>query len=425
MTEERVVHVTAPQGEIMCCKKRFRIVNAGRRFGKSFLSGYEMLMQAVNKKGSSIVYVAPTLPDARNIMWRGWLKEHIPQAYLTKSNEQMMYMEFKNGSFIRLASATDPDSVRGTGIDLLVIDEAAMIQSGDLWQTVRPNLSDKWHDGRALIISTPKGYNWFYDLFEAAKHDDEWGWFQFTTIEGGNVSQKEIESAKKTMSRKMFEQEYLASFETMSNRVYFNYDKDKNSISMQDWYGAEKTDIHVGIDFNVNPMTATIWAIDKDPEHNEIAVCFDEIVDRNSDTQALADEIKRRYPACRVNCYPDPTCRKRQTNAVGGVTDMDILQRNGFDVFVPYAPYATRDKFNCVNTNLCNATGFRRLYIAFGRCPELRKSWDGYTYKDKQGVSEPDKSGGLDHVSDSAAYFINYKFPIRDRTLGRPVILGM
>lgn len=420
--------VTEPQGRIMTCGKRNRIVNAGRRFGKSFFSGYEMMMQAVNFPGSEIMYVAPTLPMARDIMWRGWLKKHVPDIYIEKKNEQMMIMEFKNGSVIQLKSADNEDSLRGTALDLLVLDEAAMYKNGDLlWETISINLSD--HMGRALIISTPKGYNWFYDLYQKAKYDpeykDEWEAFQFTTLEGGNVRPEEIERKRRTMTKKMFDQEFNASFETMSNRIYYNFDRDLNSCDMADWYGAEGTEIHVGIDFNVNPMTATFWAKDRDARHEEIAVCFDEICEPNSDTQELANMIKKRYPNRQIICYPDPTCRKRQTNAVGGVSDMDILIKNGFDVYVPHAPYATKDKFNTVNTRLCDAEGHRHLFIVKDTCPHLRKSWEGYTYKETQGTSEPDKSGGLDHISDAAAYFINYAYPLRSRGISRPDVQGV
>lgn len=424
------IYITPAQAKIMGCRKKSRIVNAGRRFGKSFLSGYEALAQALNKPGSVIQYIAPTLPMGRDIMWNGWIKKdnHVPDQYIAKKNEQQMILEFKNGSTFQIKTADDPDSLRGTGLDLVIIDEAAMIKDPDFWETITPNLSDKWHDGRALIISTPKGYNWFYDLFQKAKYDpdyrDEWEAFQFTSMEGGNIDPAFIEKKRRTMTKKMFEQEFCASFETMSNRVYYNFDRDLNSVEAADWYG-QCGDVHVGIDFNVNPMTAVCFALDKDERHRQMLVAFDEVVDRNSDTQALANILKERFPGCSIRCYPDPTCRKRQTNAVGGVTDMDILERNGFEVFVPHGPYATKDKFNCVNTRLCDADGFRAVRVVKDKCPELRKSWDGYTYKDSLGKSEPDKTGGLEHISDAAAYCINYVLPLRDKTVTKPLVYGV
>lgn len=417
------VYITEPQAQIMGSNKRFRIVNAGRRFGKSFLSGYEMLAQALNKPDSIIWYIAPTLPMGRKIMWDGWLSRNVPREYIEKCNQQMMTMKFKNGSMIYVLTADDPDSLRGTGIDLMIIDEAAMITSQDFWETIRPNLADKHHDGRCLIISTPKGYNWFYDRFQEAKKDPHWDYFQFTTIEGGNVDPEEIEEARRTMSKKMFDQEFMASFETMSNRIYYNFDPNLNTCEAEDWFG-KYGDLHVGIDFNVNPMTATISVVTKDRLGNEIAIQFDEFYEPNSDTQHLCDSIKERYPNAAVIAYPDPTCHKRQTNAVGGVTDFDILKKNGFEVRCPSHPYATRDKFNTMNTTMCTADGVRKYFIVEGTCPHTRKALEGYTYKETN-KTEPDKSGGLDHISDALAYFVNYRFPPASKRIRRPEVLGV
>lgn len=417
------VTVTKAQAKIMASQKRFRIVNAGRRFGKSYLSGYEMLAQALNKEDSIIWYIAPTLPMARKIMWDGWLSRNVPREYIEKMNQQMMTMRFKNGSMIYCLTADDPDSLRGTGIDLMVIDEAAMITANDFWETIRPNLADKHHDGRCLIISTPKGYNWFYDRFQNAKTDDAWDCFQFTTIEGENVAPEEIEEAKKSMTKKMFDQEFLASFETMSNRVYYNFDRDLNTCEAQDWFGKEG-DVHVGIDFNVNPMTASCNVLMRNKKKELVSIEFDEIVEPNSDTQDLSDKLKEKFGNCTIFVYPDPTCHKRQTNAVGGVSDYDILQRNGFIVCCPNHPYASKDKWNTVNAALCDAAGERHAFIVRDTCPNTRKALEGYCYKETN-KTEPDKSSGLDHISDAFAYFINYCLPMKTRNLQRPEVLGV
>lgn len=423
----RKVYITPCQAKIMGSKKRFRIVNAGRRFGKSFLAGYEMLAQAVNKPDSIIWYIAPTLPMARKIMWDGWLERNVPDEYVSKKNQQMMTMKFKNGSMIYCLTADDPDSLRGTGIDLMIIDEAAMIQAQDFWETIRPNLADAHHDGRCLVISTPKGYNWFYDLFQKAKFDsdyvDEWDAFQFTTMDGGNVKPEEIERARKTMSKKMFEQEFCASFETMSNRVYYNFDRTLNSCEAEDWFGKEG-DVHVGIDFNVNPMTAACFVKMYNEKKEEIAIEFDEIVEPNSDTQDLSNRLKAKFPNCTIYAYPDPTCHKRQSNATGGVTDFDILQKNGFIVCCPPHPYGSKDKWNTVNTAFCNAANERHLFVVKDTCPKTRKALEGYCYMESN-KTLPDKSSGLDHISDAFAYFVNYCLPMQSRKLIRPEILGV
>lgn len=414
MSETQVIRLSKPQRDIFCSKKRFKIVNAGRRFGKSFVSGTLSFDKCQNNKNKTVIYVAPTLNMARNIMWDGWMKKYIPESYYEK-NEQLMVMRFKTGSTFYCLSAENPDRLRGLAADLLIVDEAAMIDASFL-EIVRPILSDKYHDGEALYISTPQGYNWFYDMFcDARENPKEWDYWEFTTIDGGNVDEEEIESAKKTMSAKMFSQEYLASFESVSARVYENYDRVENACDLDENWG--KADIHIGMDFNVNPMTAAIavW------ERGDLYL-FDEIVDKNSNTQEISNKIKQRYPKATVYVYPDPTGNKRQTNAVTGHTDFDILRKNGFIVCAPKHPYPTKDKFNTVNSALCNAKGERHVHIVKDRCPQLKKAWDGYAYKDN---GDTDKSSGLDHISDAAAYLICYKLPYKAyKQIRRPEVYG-
>ncbi len=409
--------LSRPQAEILASSKRFQVVCAGRRFGKSWLAGARMLEKAVNKPGAVIWYVAPTRDLAKKIMWDGWLRKNIPDPYVARKNKLEMTIEFVNGSIIYVLSSDNPDSLRGSGVDLLVMDECRDMKEGT-FETVRPVLSDKSVDGEALYISTPNAYNWFYHLFQKGRENpDEYDVFSFTTIQGGNVTEDEIEAARRDLSPKMFAQEYLATFETLSSRVYENFDREANMCELEDWWG-RSGDIHVGIDFNVNPMTAAIAV-----ESGGDIIFFDEIVEPNSSTQVLCDMIKRRYPGVRVYAYPDPTGKKRQTSARVGESDFTIIKANGFSLCAPFAPYHTKDKFNSFNTALLNARGERHVFIARNRCPKLKAALEGYSYKESG--DDTDKSQGYDHITDAAAYLVAYRKPIKRRHgLNRPRVFG-
>lgn len=416
MTPTKLYRLTPAQSKILSSKKRFICINAGRRFGKTWVSGAKIVDKGINHDRKKIIYCAPTHEMARQLMWDGWLKEHIPEAYIAHKHENRMDMWLKNNSVIYLRSADNPERLRGLAADLLIVDEAAMI-SASFYDIVRPVLSDKYHDGEAMYISTPRGYNWFYDRFQEGLNDPKnWDTFQFTTLQGGNVTEEEIEQAKKEMSPKMFAQEYLASFETLSSRIYYAFDRNVNVCEPNEDWG-KFGDIHVGMDFNVNPMTAEISVYE-----NGKTFFFDEIVEPDSNTDEMAKTIKRRYPNARVFVYPDPTGKKRQTNAPVGMTDFEILRRHGFILCVPRVPYLNKDKENGVNAALLDAGGNSKVFIARGRCPELRKSWEGYARNEK---GEPDKSSGLDHVADAAAYLILKKHPFyRNRKVRRPIVSG-
>ena len=411
-----IYRLTKPQAKIFSSKKRFKIVNAGRRFGKTWVSGAFITEKAQNHNKKTVIYVAPTLNMARNLMWDTWIKDHIPEEYIKHKNEQNMVMTFHTNSKFYCMSAEHPDRLRGLAADLLIIDECAMIDD-DFYDVVSPVLADKHHDGEALFISTPKGYNWFYDLYHfGLKHPESYDCFQFTTIEGGNVSEEKIAEDKARMTPKMFAQEYLASFETLSARVYENFDRILNSCNWEDDFGFG--DIHVGMDFNVNPMTAVIANY-----HRGRLCIFDEIVEKNSNTDEVAKLIKQKYPGTTVYVYPDPTGHRGQTNAPVGQTDFSILRKHGFIVNAPSRPYATKDKFNNVNAALCDSNLHRHVFVVKDRCPSLRRAWEGYTYKEN---GDTDKSSGLDHISDAAAYLICYKMPFySNHQVLRPKVFGI
>lgn len=415
-TEIKSFKLSIPQTKIFSSRKKNRIVNAGRRFGKSWLAGAIIMDKCINNEKKTVIYIAPTLVMARNIMWDTWLKEHIPEEYYDK-NEQLMTMKFHNGSKLYCLSAEHPDRLRGLAADLLIVDECAMIDDG-FYDVVKPVLADKHHDGDALYISTPKGYNWFYSLFMKAKQNPlTWDCFEFTTLEGGNVTPEKLEEDRATMTTKMFAQEYLASFETVGDRVYYNYDRVANQCEIDNKWG-KYGDIHVGMDFNVKPMTAVIsvW------ERGSLYI-FDEIYTQTaSNTQEVCEMIKEKYPNVTVFVYPDPTGHRGQTVAGVGETDFKIIKRNGFIVCAPSHPYNSKDKWNTVNTALLNAKGQRHVFINKEKCPELRKAWEGFSFENGM----PNKRSGLDHISDAAAYLICYRLPYAGgASITRPQVLGI
>lgn len=153
--KKKIVHfqLHEKQAEVFNNDSRFRVVVAGRRFGKTKLSMLEMLAWAT-KKCQKIWYVAPTYRMAKQIMWND-LKVSVPLEWVTKIRENELSMEFRNGSKIELRGADKPDSLRGVSLDFLVLDEFQDIDP-ETWKTVlRPTLADR--KGHALFIGCVKG----------------------------------------------------------------------------------------------------------------------------------------------------------------------------------------------------------------------------------------------------------------------------
>jgi hypothetical protein len=409
--------LTAPQSEIIASRASRIVVCAGRRFGKTWVSGSMMFEESTGETGrpKKTWFISPTNNQSRENMWRDWMAKYIPEQYYKRYEKEMYAKFYRTNSEVYLKSADDPEHLRGGGPDFVVFDEFRDMPAGT-FDIVYPSTTDKGKDHKLLIISTPKGYDEFYKLAMKAKHLQEsgnknWAYFHYTSIEGGNIEEAEIEQSRSTMSPKMFAQEYLASFENMSNKIYDSFDNDRNANRQVDAFIREyplPNEILVGIDFNVNPMTAAIAFSVPDSSLKEKIFFFDEVVDKNSSTQTLADILKKRFPNKKITVYPDPTGKKHQTSAIVGKSDFDILASNGFKVCSPYAPYQTRDKFNTVNASLYNARGETRVYISQNKCPNLVQSLNGYSYNEK---GEPDKTSGLDHISDAMAYLICYRMP--------------
>lgn len=404
--------LSKPQKRIFLADKRFRVVVAGRRFGKTVLGVSECLYEAQLKPKALIWYIAPTYRMAKELVWEE-LKEAIPPHMRLKTNESELSITLRGfRSKIVLKGADKPDSLRGKGLDFVVFDEAADIDSDTWFTVIYPALTDK--QGKALFIGTPKGYNWFYDIhFESATLPG-WQAFTFTTAQGGNVTKQELQYAKTIMSKKQYDQEFNASFETLSNLVYSAFNRKYNVDADVELIG---DDILVGMDFNVNPMSAVLG----NRVTNQLHI-FDEIEIPNGNTEEMCTEIQNRYPDKRIFVYPDPSGKSRKTSAPVGQTDFSIIEGFGFECISPNKAPPVVDRINEVNGLCQNAKGQRRLFIN-SRCKKLIKGLDGLTYKDNSSI--PDKNLGLDHITDALGYLVHSEFPIQRMKMQKLKLLGL
>ena len=391
--------LSSPQLAITQAQQRFRVVIAGRRFGKTHLSVRE-LCKAASIPEKEVWYVAPTYKQAKMIVFKKLRKKLQSLRWVSKINETSLSFELKNGSTISLKGADNYDSLRGVGLDFLVMDEFADIEPEAWFETLRPTLADTM--GKALFIGTPKGMNWAKDLFDmAAEYPEEWASFQYTTEQGGNVSIEEIEAARRSLDERTFNQEFRGTFETFSGRIFYAFERFYNVKQYE--FGVPH-ELHIGMDFNINPIVATVAV--KNGDHLHV---IDEIKIFGSSTDEMVDEIKTRYPTQRIVVYPDPAGAQRKTSA-GGRTDHSILRNAGFTVKARNVTASVRDGINAVNAKLRSSTGITTLHIA-PNCKYVIECLEKQTYKD--GTSVPDKESGFDHMNDALRYMVDYLYPVR------------
>jgi hypothetical protein len=392
--------LTAAQSKIANDRHRFKVVIAGRRFGKTHLAVRELCYNA-KEPNKEVWYVTSSYRAAKMIAWKK-LKERLQTLrWIQRVNESELSILLKNGSTISLKGADNADSLRGVGLDFLVIDEVAEVDSESWYEVLRPTLADK--QGGAMFIGTPKGAtNWAKDLFDMEiEFPEQWKSFSFTTIEGGNVPESEIEAARRDLDERTFRQEFLASFESYAGRIYYAFDRKENVKQ----YDSPVPDVlYIGIDFNIDPVSAVVMA-----RHGDTLHIIDEIRIFGSNTQELVDEILTRYPRQKIMAYPDPAGRQRKTSA-GGTTDIIILQNAGFVVKAPHAHTPIRDRVNAVNARLCSTKSIRNLFID-PKCKHTLEGLERHSYK--EGSSQPDKDSGYDHMMDALGYCVDYLFPVR------------
>jgi len=206
------------QQEVFNDNHRFKIVAAGRRFGKSRLAAWMLLIEALKSDSKDVFYVAPTYQQARDILW-GLLKE-LGHELIANTHENTSVITLVNGRKIYLKGADRPDTLRGVGLAFVVIDEYADIKPNVWEQILRPALADV--QGGALFIGTPKGRNHFYELYKFAESgkDEQWTNFHYSSYDNPLIPESEIEAAKNSMSSFAFRQEFLASFEAASRDLF-------------------------------------------------------------------------------------------------------------------------------------------------------------------------------------------------------------
>ena len=399
------VNLTKPQYQVSSSNKRFRVLISGRRFGKTYLTIIEMMKQA-SKPNQVIWYVAPTFKMAKEICWSDLKQMLSKYNWIEDINETTLTIRIrKTNSIIALKGAENFDALRGSGLNFLVLDEFADIDKRTWFEVLRASVSDT--QGRVLMCGTPRGFgNWSYEMFLKGTQDPkEWDSFQYTTLQGGMVSKEELDQAKQDIDIRTFRQEFEGTFENYAGQVYYNFHPVESVVEQHLDFTRP---LHIGLDFNVDPMSACVSHFVKDK-----IIFVDEIVIYGSNTDEMCQEIRDRYGSkIPIFIYPDPACRQRKTSA-GGKTDLSILQNAGFNVKAKLKHSAIRDRVNNVNSRLKDSNGQRHIFVS-NSCKTILKGLQRQVYKENTNI--PDKEEGFDHMNDAVGYLVDYVKPLTIRS---------
>jgi hypothetical protein len=395
------------QAQVFTDPARFKVMVCGRRFGKTQGLKAEIVKEAFTKPGSIIWYVAPTYKQAKRLMWEE-LKKIIPLAFIRKKSEVELIIDLWNGSQIALFGVDKPDGLRGSGINLLCMDEYQDFKPRIFDDILYPLIVDR--RGRVVVAGTPKSYNLLYELYMRG-FDKEWqkhGWksWQFVTADNPFIPKDEIAQAERNLDPKSFQQEFMASFETMDGKVYYAFNR---KLHAKDFLPFNPDlPIWVGQDFNINPMSTVILQ----PQPNGQIWVVDELFLKDTSTHELAEALENRFFKAdlkkKVEIYPDPAGSAR--GHTRGESDLDILRQNGFrKLFYKRKHPLVADRINAVNRMLLTASGESRLFIS-SKCKHLIASLEQTIYK--EGSREVNKKLGTEHMTDALGYVIDFRFPV-------------
>jgi hypothetical protein len=375
----------------------------------------------------NVYIIAPTYDQVTDIYYPLINYELRMEHHAIKSSKDLGRFIFPNNVELRLLSYEAVERMRGKGAYFVVWDEVSSCKRGidpkEAWQSIiQPAIMTRWSEkralefgakssGRALVISTPKGYNYFYEMYNYRENDPLWKSYHYDYHESPFLDPVEIDSAALNMDPIKFASEYKASFAESGNSVFYCFDRTKHVDRNLPYFyppeGGEKgEDIHVNIDFNVGLQCSSAMAIRGKQAH-----ILDEFKG-HPDTESLAISIKTKYPDHKIFAYPDPSGRARKTSAPVGRTDFSILESHGIRCLARQKAPPIVDSANAVNRKLLNAKGDIDIYV-HPRCQGVIESLERTKWVDgNPDTAAIDKSDGVEHFSDGIRYGIEYLFPV-------------
>tara|TARA_R100001594_G_scaffold72177_1_gene106779 strand:- start:3760 stop:5121 length:1362 start_codon:yes stop_codon:yes gene_type:complete len=405
---------------------RFIVACCGRRFGKSYSAAREAEV-VVTQPNKVVWIVAPSYNTSEKIFRIVYdelvvKKGYKPSHYSHK--EQILKFDWSGGqSIVCGKSAEHPSGLIGEGCDLVILDEASKIPNlKRIWEMyVRPTLSDK--KGRAIFISTPDGYGTFYELYLRGKTEP--GWYSFNSPSWHNIfafpdgeDDPDLQEARQTLSKEVYEQEYKAEFTSLSGRIYGDFTRHDNTGEYNYNYNLPT---YLSLDFGYRMPAALFFQVAKGPDGLEHIYLVDEIIHKqNMRTLDLVNAIKaKNYRIVRV--FGDPAGYQVQSSVGTGEAEI-FYQMTGYRV------YSVRDKasrninsgISHVRNFILSTDGTRRLHIS-DRCQGIIEDIESYRYpesKDGKELKEaPLKDGISDHGCDALRYFFTNKFPIKNSNI--------
>lgn len=401
------------QRKIWFSPARFNVAAWGRQSGKTTFGLNKMLDRAWRGRPGGIYWFVMQTFTAAEGAWRR-MAEMVQAKGVCSRRPRVsdLTIHLRNGATVFFKSGDNFENLRSETLDGAMIDEVRL-QDAKLWPIIiRPMLAH--HKGWCDFLSTPNGFDHFYDLFEFARlgNDDEWAAFHAPSSDAPWWDEREIASAKRSMSEAEFAQEILAEFRDMvGGKAYVSHGDwnyvGANPFDSQNRIWSPYLPIVVGMDFNVNPIS---WALCQ--TRADQFYFGDEIWIENTHTleasKVLVEKVKDHKPG--IIIVGDSSGKARKTSAAGE-TDYTIIEKvmreHGipFENRTPDSNPPVKDRVNTMCGRLRDAEGKPHLFYNPNKMPYLKKDFDRVKWKKGAGaVLDEGKEKMFTHMSDAAGY---------------------
>jgi hypothetical protein len=409
---------------------RFASVCCARGWGKSYFLGisgttavFALMNLPADVPNKRVALIAPTYDQVTDIYFPILAYDlGLEEIALFSSRAKGIFL-FPNNVELRLLSYEAVERMRGKGYYFVGWDEVSSCSKGitpkEAWQgVIQPCIVTRWSPeraaqygapspGRAAVVSTPDGYNFFHELHHYCENDTQWKSYHYDYMGSPYIDPEEVSRIKHQLDPRTFASEYMASFEGSGSTVFYMFKRKEHvKADLEDFKEGE--DVHCAIDFNVGIQATSIFA------YRGKQFQFINEFQGHPDTETLAQTLKAMYidKGHKVFAYPDPSGRARKTSAPVGRTDFAILEAYGIRCLAHNKAPPISDSVNAVNKALKTAAGDINLYV-HPRCEGTIKSLERTKWVDRNpDTATIDKTEGEEHFSDGIRYAVEYIAPV-------------
>jgi hypothetical protein len=398
---------------------RFKVVPAGRRSGKTERAKRYVAKQSMLNAGELYFCAAPTRDQVKKIFWDDMKAMTFSASHTKSPSESDLKIFMPNGSEIHMIGLDKPQRIEGIPWTGGVIDEIADVKESAWQSNILPALntvSPLRPDYRAWcwLIGVPDGLNHYYDMYQYAltSGDPEWAAYHWKSSE--ILPADVIASAQRVMSSKQFKQEFEASFETATGRIYEDYSAAN--------YTTETIKPHERLcwmhDQNYTPLSSAIGAV-----REGALYLMDEIVLTSAVSRQSAVEFVERYKDHKnksVDIYGDPAGRAGEKHGhASDYTEIeDVLKTAGwtYNRKVSMAAPAIKDRQNAVRAKICSADGKRSLFVNTSKAPMCNKGLATVQLQ-KGSTFQEDQKNESQHITTAIGYMVHREWPIDRNTM--------